>query len=116
VVHFRTSAALSGAGKTYAATTFTCERIPLGMKSAIIQPTIALCKQSYVDARNRFPDVTRDAAQYCDLGPAYLLTQAKLGLLTYVRPSPKKIHFAKDDLDLWMASWRKVTATESTAG
>jgi hypothetical protein len=57
VPHFRTSAAPSGAGKTYAATTFTCKRIPLGMKSAIIQPTIALCKQSYIDARTRFPDI-----------------------------------------------------------
>jgi superfamily II DNA or RNA helicase len=57
VPHFFTAAAPSGAGKTYAATRFTCERIPRNVKSAIVQPTIALCRQSYTDARKRFPDI-----------------------------------------------------------
>ena len=41
--------------RTRAATTFACERIPRNVKSVFIQPTIALCKQSYMDARTRFP-------------------------------------------------------------
>jgi Rad3-related DNA helicase len=57
VPHFRTCAGPTGSGKTYAATTFACERIPRNVKSVFIQPTIALCKQSYVDARARFPDI-----------------------------------------------------------
>jgi superfamily II DNA or RNA helicase len=57
VPHFSTCAGPSGSGKTYAATTFACERVPRNVKSAFIQPTIALCKQSYADARARFPDI-----------------------------------------------------------
>ena len=41
--------------KTCAATTFACDRIPRNAKTVFIQPTIALCKQSYVDACTRFP-------------------------------------------------------------
>ena len=55
--HSYTSTGPTGSGKTRSATTFACERIPLGVKSAFIQPTIALCKQSYTDARTRFPDI-----------------------------------------------------------
>ena len=55
--HFRTCAGPTGSGKTRAATTFACDRIPRNVKSAFIQPTIALCKQSYMDARARFPDI-----------------------------------------------------------
>ena len=55
--HFWTCAGPTGSGKTRAATTFACERIPRNVKSAFIQPTIALCKQSYMDARARFPDI-----------------------------------------------------------
>jgi hypothetical protein len=57
VPHFWTCSGPTGSGKTYAATTFACERIPRNVKSVFIQPTIALCKQSYVDARARFPDI-----------------------------------------------------------
>jgi hypothetical protein len=57
VPHFRTSAGPTGSGKTYAATTFACERVPRNVKSAFIQPTIALCKQSYKDAHDRFPKI-----------------------------------------------------------
>jgi hypothetical protein len=38
----------------YAATTFACDRVPRNVKSAFVQPTIALCKQPYLDARMRF--------------------------------------------------------------
>ena len=55
--HFWTCAGPTGSGKTHAATTFACERIPRNVKSAFIQPTIALCKQSYMDARARFPSI-----------------------------------------------------------
>ena len=55
--HFRTCAGPTGSGKTHAATTFACERVPRNVKSAFIQPTIALCKQSYMDARARFPNI-----------------------------------------------------------
>jgi len=54
-MHFRTNAAPTGSGKTYAATTFACERIPTGMKTAILQPTIKLCQQSSFDAKKRYP-------------------------------------------------------------
>jgi hypothetical protein len=57
VPHFWTCPGPTGSGKTYAATTFACERIPRNMKSAFIQPTISLCKQSYMEARARFPDI-----------------------------------------------------------
>jgi hypothetical protein len=57
VQHFRTSAGPTGSGKTFAATTFACERVPRNVKSAFIQPTIALCKQSHMDARARYPDI-----------------------------------------------------------
>ena len=55
--HFWTCAGPTGSGKTYAATTFACDRIPRNVKSAFIQPTIALCKQSCIDARGRYPDI-----------------------------------------------------------
>ncbi len=55
--HFWTSAGPTGSGKTYAATTFACKRVPRGVKTAFIQPTIALCRQSYKDAQDRFPDI-----------------------------------------------------------
>ena len=55
MLNFRTCAGPTGSGKTRAATTFACERIPRNVKSVFIQPTIALCKQSYMDARTRFP-------------------------------------------------------------
>ncbi len=61
--HFSTCAGPSGSGKTYAATTFAGERVPRNVKSAFIQPTIALCKQSYTDARDRFPDIQGVATQ-----------------------------------------------------
>jgi len=54
-MHFRTNAAPTGSGKTYAATTFACERIPAGMKTAILQPTIKLCQQSSFDAKKWYP-------------------------------------------------------------
>ena len=54
-MHFLTSEAPTGSGKTRAATTFSCERIPRNVKSAIMQPTIRLCKQSRNDARKRYP-------------------------------------------------------------
>jgi hypothetical protein len=56
VLNFRTCAGPTGSGKTYAATSFACERIPRNVKSAFIQPTIALCKQSCLDGRGRFPN------------------------------------------------------------
>jgi superfamily II DNA or RNA helicase len=58
-VHFRKSNGPTGSGKTYRATTLACERASVGIKSAIIQPTIALCEQSYYDARQRFPPLRR---------------------------------------------------------
>jgi replicative superfamily II helicase len=57
VLHFLTCAGPTGSGKTRAATTFACERISRNVKSAFVQPTIALCKQSYMDARARFADI-----------------------------------------------------------
>jgi superfamily II DNA or RNA helicase len=57
VSHFWTSAGPTGSGKTYAATTFACERVRRGVKTALVQPTVALCKQSYKDARDRCPDI-----------------------------------------------------------
>ena len=54
--HFWTCAGPTGSGKTRAATTFACERIPRNVKSAFIQPTIALCKQSYMDASRTIPE------------------------------------------------------------
>ena len=56
-MHFLTSEAPTGSGKTRAATTFSCERIPHNIKSAIMQPTIRLCKQSRSDARKRYPNL-----------------------------------------------------------
>ena len=56
-MHFLTSEAPSGSGKTRAATTFSCERIPRNSKFAIMQPTIRLCKQSRSDARKRYPSL-----------------------------------------------------------
>jgi hypothetical protein len=58
VPHFRTCAGPTGSGKTRAATTFVCERLSRNVKSAFIQPTIALCKQTHADARTRFPSVS----------------------------------------------------------
>ena len=55
MLDFRTCAGPTGSGKTRAATTFACDRIPRNVKSVFIQPTIALCKQSYMDACTRFP-------------------------------------------------------------
>jgi hypothetical protein len=55
--HFRTCSGPTGSGKTCAASTFACERIPHNEKGAFIPPTIALFKQPYLDARNRFPDI-----------------------------------------------------------
>jgi hypothetical protein len=57
--------------------------------------------------------VTRDAAEYCNVGSSYLTNQAKLGHVAYVLPSPKKMMFEKADLDSWMSSWRKVEAKPS---
>jgi hypothetical protein len=57
VTHFRTNAGPTGSGKTYAATAFSCDRISKQIKTAIIQPTIRLCKQSVSDARGRFPEL-----------------------------------------------------------
>jgi hypothetical protein len=56
VQHFWTCSGPTGSGKTFAATTFACERVGRNIKCVFIQPTIALCKQSYTDARRRFPD------------------------------------------------------------
>ena len=55
MLHFWTCAGPTGSGKTRAATTFACERLARNVKSAFIQPTIALCKQTHADARVRFP-------------------------------------------------------------
>ena len=55
MLHFWTCAGPTGSGKTRAATTFACERLSRNVKSAFIQPTIALCKQTHADARVRFP-------------------------------------------------------------
>jgi hypothetical protein len=57
VTHFWTSAGPTGSGKTFAAVTFAGNRVARGTKSAFIQPTIALCKQSYDDAIKRFPGI-----------------------------------------------------------
>ena len=57
-MHFLTCPGPSGSGKTFAATRFACDRVPRGMKSAFVQPTIALCRQSCTDARNRSPELT----------------------------------------------------------
>ena len=56
-IHFFTSDSPTGSGKTYRATTLACERIR-GVKTAVIQPTIALCRQSYRDACHRFPQAS----------------------------------------------------------
>ena len=37
--HFWTCAGPTGSGKTYGATTFACERIPISVKSVFVQPT-----------------------------------------------------------------------------
>ena len=55
--HFRTCSGPTGSGKTCAATAFAREPVPRNVKSAFIQPTVALCKQSYLDTRTRFPDI-----------------------------------------------------------
>ena len=55
MLNFRTCPGPTGSGKTRAATSFACDRIPRNVKSVFIQPTIALCKQSYMDACTRFP-------------------------------------------------------------
>ena len=44
----------TGFGKTRAATTLVCELITRSVKIAFIQPTIALCKRPYLDARARY--------------------------------------------------------------
>ena len=54
MLHFWKNAGPTGCGKTRAATSFACERIH-GVKTAILQPTIRLCRQSVRDARSRFP-------------------------------------------------------------
>ena len=54
MLNFRTCPGPTGAGKIRAATSFACDRIPRNVKSVFIQPTIALCKQSYMDACTRF--------------------------------------------------------------
>ena len=49
-------------GKVFrAATTFACDRIPRNVKTAFIQPTIALCKQSYMDGHAHDPERSRAA-------------------------------------------------------
>lgn len=53
--HFYTSNSPTGSGKTFRATSLACERISRNVKTVIIQPTIALCRQSHKDARKRFP-------------------------------------------------------------
>ena len=50
----------------------------------------------------------RDAADYVGTSMDYLLNQAKMKRVAHILTSPKKIMFEKDDLDTWMASWRKV--------
>jgi excisionase family DNA binding protein len=50
----------------------------------------------------------REAAEYSGTSPSYVTNQAKTGRLGYVLTSPRKMMFAKSDLDQWMASWRKV--------
>jgi hypothetical protein len=62
-MHFKMSAAPTGSGKTRAATTFACERIKYGLKTAILQPTIRLCRQSSKDARMRFPEAKSQIKQ-----------------------------------------------------
>ena len=53
----------------------------------------------------------REASEYTGTTTRYLTNQAKTGRLGYVLTSPRKIMFYKDDLDAWMATWRKVEAT-----
>ena len=57
MIHFRTAAGPTGCGKTFAATGFACDRVPKGVKSAFVQPTISLCRQSHRDAQKRFPAI-----------------------------------------------------------
>jgi hypothetical protein len=51
---------------------------------------------------------SKEASEYTGAPRDYLLNQAKLGNLSYVQPSPKKIMFFAKDLDRWMLTWRRV--------
>jgi excisionase family DNA binding protein len=59
--------------------------------------------------------MTKEAAEYTGTPANYLLNQAKMGHLSYIQPSPKRIMFDRDDLDAWMASWKVVKAIPATA-
>jgi hypothetical protein len=50
--------------------------------------------------------VWQGAADYCGVSLSYFRNLTKTGAgPTYLKPSPKKILFRKDDLDAWIASW-----------
>jgi len=51
---------------------------------------------------------TSEAAEYTRTPDGYLVNQAKQGNVAYYLTSPRKILFARDDLDAWVASWRKM--------
>ena len=56
-MHFYECAAPTGSGKSYAAVSASCDAVRHNIKSAIVQPTIRLLKQTYNDAMLRFPAV-----------------------------------------------------------
>jgi hypothetical protein len=50
----------------------------------------------------------KEAAEYTGLRLKYLDYQIETGNgPAYVRPSPKRIFFARTDLDAWIASWQR---------
>ena len=124
-MHFRTNAAPTGSGKTYAATTFTCERIPTGMKTAILQPTIKLCRQSSCDAKKRYPGCKAQIRRIVsDSGveqkvsgriTEYLNTRDESGALLYITHAgflrTQHWHRAKD----WHLFWMRHSTSPITA-
>jgi hypothetical protein len=52
-----------------------------------------------------------EAGEYTRTSKDYVSNQAKLGHISYVLTSPKRIMFDRTDLDAWMASWKRVEAT-----
>ena len=53
---------------------------------------------------------TDEAGDYTGTSKNYVVNQAKLGHISYVLTSPKKIMFFRDDLDVWMKGWRRIEA------
>jgi len=48
-----------------------------------------------------------EAARYADVPVAYLMAQCRKGMgPKFIRPSPKKSLFRKQDLDEWVKGWK----------